>query len=115
VTYDIYFVRPETGRTLLQTLEAASADFDLDAEPEPMRLTSGQRAAWDRIVQRVIRELGPADCEEFLYSLTLRREGPPGIVQLDYSGASALSIPLTVTPATLPCPSSPRRTTSPRS
>jgi hypothetical protein len=89
VTYDIYFARPETGRTLLQTLEAANADFDLDAEPEPMRLPPGQRAAWDQIVQRVIRELGPASCEEFPYDLTLRREGPPGIVQLDYRGTSA--------------------------
>ena len=89
MTYDIYFVRPQTGRTLLQTLEAANAEFDLDAEPEPMRLTPEQRAAWDRIAQRVSRELGPASCEEFLYTLSLRREGPEGIVQLDYSGISA--------------------------
>lgn len=94
VTYDIYFARPDPGRTLPQVLEAASAEFDPDAEPEPMRLTPGQRAAWDRIVQRVIRELGPASCEEFLYDLTLRREGPPGIVQLDYSGTlAAIYIP----------------------
>jgi hypothetical protein len=89
VTYDIYFVRPQTGRTLLQTLEAANAEFDLDAEPEPLRLTPQQRAAWDRIAQRVMRELRPASCEEFLYTLSLRREGPEGAVQLDYSGTSA--------------------------
>jgi hypothetical protein len=89
VTYDIYFVRPQTGRALLQTLEAANADFDLDAEPEPLRLTPEQRAAGDRIAQRVTCELGPASCEEFLYTLCLRREGPAGAVQLDYSGTSA--------------------------
>jgi hypothetical protein len=48
VTYDLYFVRPQTGRTLLQALEAVNAEFDLDAEPEPLRLTREQRAAWDR-------------------------------------------------------------------
>jgi hypothetical protein len=89
VTYDIYFVRREAGRTLLQTLEAANAGFDPDSEPEPMRLTPGQRAAWDRIVERLTRELGPATCEEFPYCLILRREGPAGVVQLDFSGKSA--------------------------
>jgi hypothetical protein len=94
VTYDIYFVRREAGRTLLQTLEAANAGFDPDSEPEPMRLTPGQRAAWDRIVERLTRELGPATCEEFPYCLILRREGPAGVVQLDFSGKSAaISMP----------------------
>jgi hypothetical protein len=89
VTYGICFVRLEAGRTLLQTLEAANAGFDPDSEPEPMRLTPGQRAARDRIVERLTRELGPTTCEEFLYDLTLRREGATGVVQLDYSGTSA--------------------------
>lgn len=60
VTYDIYFVRPQTGRTLLQMLEVANAEFDLDAEPEPLRLTPEQRAAWDRIAMVTEQETGLA-------------------------------------------------------
>ncbi|MER5784354.1 hypothetical protein ABT104_21940 [Streptomyces mobaraensis] len=54
-----------------------------------MRLTPGQRAAWEEVVRRVTAEVGPVTTEEFRYSLTLERNGDVGRVQLDYDGESA--------------------------
>lgn len=89
VTYDITFVRLQPGLTLLESLEERAARYDPEAEPERMHLTEQQRAVWDRIVQRITLELGPVTCEEYLYSLTLCRDGPAGYLQLDYNGQSA--------------------------
>jgi hypothetical protein len=86
VSYHISLVRPKAGRTLLQTLTAANAKLDVKGRREP--LTPEQRAAFDRIVERVTRELGPASCEDFTSALVLRREGPPA-VQLGYEGTRA--------------------------
>lgn len=94
VTYDITFIRRRPGQTLHQTLEERNAKFEEDEEPIPMKLTAGQRSAWERIVERVATEVGPATSEEYLYCLTLRREGPAGCLQLDYDGESAdIAIP----------------------
>ncbi|WP_405444179.1 hypothetical protein [Streptomyces niveus] len=89
MTYDITFARRRPGRTLLETLEDRAAEYDPDAEPGPMRLTAAQRAAWERILQRVTAEVGPVTSQEYLYSLTLWRDGPAGHLQLDYIGDSA--------------------------
>jgi hypothetical protein len=89
VTYDITFARRRPGRTLLETLEDRTAEYDPDAELVPMRLTTAQRAAWERILQRVTAEIGPVTSQEYLYSLTLWRDGPAGHLQLDYAGESA--------------------------
>ncbi|MFC5724333.1 hypothetical protein ACFP1Z_29685 [Streptomyces gamaensis] len=51
--YDITFIRRLPGRTLVETLDHRNQDYDPDAEPEPMELTSAQRAAWEEIVRRV--------------------------------------------------------------
>ena len=89
MSYHISFVRPKPGRTLLQTLVAANAKRKAKSGPERTRLTPEQRAAWDRIVERVTRELGPASCEDFGSDLSLRREAPQGAAQLVYSGTKA--------------------------
>jgi hypothetical protein len=86
VSYDISLMRPQAGRTLLETLTAAYAKLDVKGKREP--LTPEQRAPWDRIVERVTRELGPASCEDFASALVLRREGPPA-VRLRYEGTRA--------------------------
>lgn len=54
-----------------------------------MNLTGEQRADGDRLLQRILREVGPVTTEEFPYSLTLWRDGPAGHLQLDYDGDSA--------------------------
>jgi hypothetical protein len=89
VTYDITFVRRRPGRSLLQALEDRAAEYDPDAELQSMSLSTDQRTVWDRIVRRVTSEVGSTTAEEFLYSLTLWREGPSGHLQLDYDGDSA--------------------------
>lgn len=76
MTYDITFVRRQPGRTLLETLDDLNVGLDPDAEPEPLRLSGDQRAVWQRIVDRAIREVGPVTWEPFPYYLTLWRDGP---------------------------------------
>ncbi|MFB7335258.1 hypothetical protein ACFC00_27005 [Streptomyces adustus] len=88
MSYDITFAR-RPGRTLLETLEDRAAEYDPDAEPEPMRLTTARRAAWERILQRVTAEVGPVTSQEYLYSLPMWRDGATGHLQLDYAGESA--------------------------
>ncbi|SDM68909.1 hypothetical protein SAMN05216259_101189 [Actinacidiphila guanduensis] len=89
VTYDIIFARRRPGLTLLETLEDRAAEHDPDAEPVPLLLTTAQRAAWELILRRVTAEVGPVTSQEYLYSLTLWRDGPAGHLQLDYAGDSA--------------------------
>jgi hypothetical protein len=89
VGYRIRFVRPEPGRSLDETLQDVDAKLDSRAKSKPLRLTPQQRAAWDRVVQRVTGELGPASCEEFPSDLVLRRDGPSGHLDLEYRGDSA--------------------------
>ncbi|MFE0629248.1 hypothetical protein ACFW3D_20095 [Streptomyces sp. NPDC058864] len=89
MTYDITFTRRRPGRTLLESLEDRAAEYDPDAEPAPMRLTTAQRTTWERILQRVTAEVGPVTSQEYPYSLTLWRDGPAGHLQLDYAGESA--------------------------
>ncbi|MFF9900055.1 hypothetical protein [Streptomyces longispororuber] len=89
MTYEIMLVRVRPGSTLEETVERLGAGFDSEAEPAPLRLTAAQRAAWERIVSRVARDVGPVDTEEFRYGPTLETVGPPGRVQLDYCGDTA--------------------------
>ncbi|WP_042374527.1 hypothetical protein [Streptacidiphilus neutrinimicus] len=89
MTYDIYFLRVEPGRTFDETMQEVNSAYDPEAEPDPMNLTGDQRAVWDRLTQRISREVGPITSEEYLYSLTLWRDGPAGHLQLDYAGDSA--------------------------
>lgn len=91
VPYHISLVRPETGRTLLETLTAANVSLDGKAEPEP--LTPEQRAPWDRIVERATRELGPVSCEDFASALVLRREGPPAVQLVNEGTRADIEIP----------------------
>ncbi|WP_326815898.1 hypothetical protein OIE61_42245 [Streptomyces sp. NBC_01762] len=89
MTYDILFLRVLPGRTFDETLDEINSAYDPDAELKPMNLTGEQRADWDRLMQRILREVGPVTTEEFPYSLTLWRDGPAGHLQLDYDGDSA--------------------------
>ncbi|MEC3994116.1 hypothetical protein VSR01_11385 [Actinacidiphila sp. DG2A-62] len=89
MTYDIIFARRRPGRTLLETLEDRAAEYDPDAESVPIVVTTDQRAVWERILQRVTAEVGPVTSQEYLYSLTLWRDGPAGHLQVDYAGDSA--------------------------
>ncbi|MCG7524778.1 hypothetical protein MHW47_10050 [Streptomyces sp. OfavH-34-F] len=89
MTYDIVFLRVFPGRTFDETLEEINSAYDPDADLKPMSLTRDQRAAWDRLIQRMSREVGPVTTEEYPYSLTLWRDGPAGHLQLDYAGDSA--------------------------
>jgi len=89
VTYDILFRQVLPGRTVEETLEEINSAYDPDAASQPMNLTGDQRAVWNKIVQRISREIGPVTTEEYLYSLTLCRDGPAGRLQLDYEGDSA--------------------------
>ncbi|MFE4977773.1 hypothetical protein ACFRAR_37425 [Kitasatospora sp. NPDC056651] len=89
MTYDIMLVRVEPGLTVQETLDRLNAGFDPDAEMPLLRLTDGQRAEWERILDRVSRDVGAVESEEYLYSLTLETVGPPGRVQLDYYGDTA--------------------------
>jgi len=89
VTYDISFLRVQPGRTFDETMEELNSAYDPDAEPDPMKLTGDQRAAWDRLTQRVSQEVGPIRSDEYLHGLTLWRDGPAGHLQLDYAGDSA--------------------------
>nr|WP_223245032.1 hypothetical protein [Streptomyces sp. CBMA156] len=70
-------------------MQEVNSAYDPEAEPAPMNLTGDQRAVWDRLTQRISREVGPITSEEYLYSLTLWRDGPAGYLQLDYAGDSA--------------------------
>lgn len=83
------FLRVHPGRDFGETLEEINSAYDPDAGLKPMNLTGEQRADWDRLVQRVPREIGPVTTEEFPYSLTLWRDGPAGHLRLDYDGVSA--------------------------
>ncbi|GAA0362869.1 hypothetical protein [Streptomyces blastmyceticus] len=89
MTYDIMLLRVLPGRTFDETLEEINSTYDPDADLEPMNLTGDQRAVWDRLIQRISREVGPVTTEEYPYSLTLWRDGPAGHLQLDYAGDSA--------------------------
>jgi hypothetical protein len=89
VTYDLLFTRRRPGRTLRQAFDDDNAEYDPDAVPEPMDLSGDQRAVWERIVQRITTAIGPVTSQEYLYSLTLWRDGPAGHLQLDYDGESA--------------------------
>ncbi|MBP2403059.1 hypothetical protein [Streptomyces syringium] len=89
MTYDITLVRVRPGLTLQETLDRLNADFDPDADLPLLRLTDAQRAEWGRILERVSREVGSVESEEYLYSLTLETVGPPGRVQFDYCGDTA--------------------------
>ncbi|WP_432166922.1 hypothetical protein [Streptomyces sp. bgisy031] len=89
MTYDILLVRVQPGLTVQETLDRLNDGFDPDADLPPLRLTEAQRAAWDRILNRISRDIGSVESEEFLYSLTLETAGPPGRVQLDYCGDTA--------------------------
>ncbi|MEU1487189.1 hypothetical protein [Streptomyces sp. NPDC005752] len=89
MTYDIMFLRVPPGRTFDETLEEINSAYDPDADLKPMSLTRDQRAAWDRLIQRMSREVGPVTTEKYPYSLTLWRDGPAGHLQLDYAGDSA--------------------------
>ncbi|MEK2477390.1 hypothetical protein [Streptomyces noursei] len=60
-------MRVQPGLTLHQTLRRLNAGFDSDADLPQPRLNDGQRAEWGRIVDRVSRELGPVESEEYLY------------------------------------------------
>ncbi|WP_326608085.1 hypothetical protein [Streptomyces sp. NBC_01800] len=80
------FLRVLPGRTFDETLEEINSAYDPDADLKPMNLTGEQRADWDRLMQRILREVGPVTTEEFPYSLTLWRDGPAGHLQLDYGG-----------------------------
>lgn len=83
------FLRVLPGRTFDETLEEINSTYDPDAELKSMSLTRDQRAVWDRLIQRISREVGPVTTEEYSYSLTLWRDGPAGRLQLDYAGDSA--------------------------
>ncbi|MFF1690612.1 hypothetical protein [Streptomyces sp. NPDC058254] len=89
MTYDIMLVRVQPGLTLQETLDRFNASFDPDADLPLLRLTDTQRDEWDRILDRVSRDIGAVDSEEYLYSLTMETVGPPGRVQLDYCGDTA--------------------------
>ncbi|WP_377270428.1 hypothetical protein [Peterkaempfera sp. SMS 1(5)a] len=86
MTYDITLVRVQPGLTLQEALDRFNASFDPDADLPELRLSDAQRAEWDRIADRVSREIGSVECEVYRYSLTLETVGPPGRVQLDYAG-----------------------------
>ncbi|KAB2594471.1 hypothetical protein [Streptomyces arboris] len=89
MTYDIMLVRVPADSTLHEAVDRLNADFDPDADLPLLRLTDVQRAAWDRILDRVSREIGAVDSAEYLYSLTFETVGPPGRVQFDYCGDTA--------------------------
>ncbi|MFB6678967.1 hypothetical protein ACFCWG_42515 [Streptomyces sp. NPDC056390] len=89
MTYDIMLVRVQPGLTLQETLDRLNAGFDPDADLPLLRLTDAQRAEWDRILDRVSREIGSVESEEYRHGLTLETVGPPGRVQLDYCGDTA--------------------------
>ncbi|MCX4679126.1 hypothetical protein OG413_28125 [Streptomyces sp. NBC_01433] len=89
MTYDITLVRVQPGLTLQETLDSFNDGFDPDADLPLLRLTDTQRDEWDRILDRVSRDIGAVDSEEYLYSLTLETVGPPRRVQLDYCGDTA--------------------------
>ncbi|MFE3667527.1 hypothetical protein ACFXOR_31900 [Streptomyces sp. NPDC059164] len=88
MTYNIMFLRVLPERTLDETLEEIASVYDPDADLKPIDLTDEDRAGWDRLTQRILREVGPVITEEFPYSLTLWRDGPGGHFQLDYDGNS---------------------------
>ncbi|GHF30223.1 hypothetical protein E5082_29400 [Streptomyces griseoluteus] len=89
MSYDIMLVRVQPGLTLQGTVDRLNANFDPDADLQPLRLTQAQRSAWDRILRRVSRDAGPVESAEYPYSLTLETVGRPGRVQLDYCGDTA--------------------------
>ncbi|MFJ9950877.1 hypothetical protein [Kitasatospora sp. NPDC091207] len=89
MTYDLLFLRVQPGRTFDETMEEFNSAHDPDAEPEPVNLTGDQRAAWDRLTRRISLEVGPIASEEYLYSLTLWRDGPAGYLRVDFAGHSA--------------------------
>ncbi|MFD3648198.1 hypothetical protein ACFWVT_03205 [Streptomyces cyaneofuscatus] len=89
MTYDIMLVRIPADSTLHEAVNRLNADFDPDADLPLLRLTDVQRAAWDRILDRVSGEIGAVESAEYLYSLTFETVGPPGRVQFDYCGDTA--------------------------
>ncbi|MCX5399032.1 hypothetical protein [Streptomyces sp. NBC_00102] len=89
MTYDITLVRVEPGLTLHEALDRINTGYDPDAEPTPYRPTDAHRDEWARILERVAREVGPVESEEYPYGLTLETVGPPGRVQLDHCGDTA--------------------------
>ncbi|MYR94350.1 hypothetical protein GTY67_08050 [Streptomyces sp. SID8374] len=89
MTYDIMLVRIPADSTLHEAVDRLNAGFDPDADLPLLRLTDAQRAAWDRILDRVSGEVGAVGSAEYLYSLTFETVGPPGRVQFDYCGDTA--------------------------
>ncbi|MEW5536738.1 hypothetical protein AB1339_03565 [Streptomyces cyaneofuscatus] len=89
MTYDIMLVRIPADSTLHEAVDRLNADFDPDADLPLLRLTDVQRAAWDRILDRVSGEIGAVESAEYLDSLTFETVGPPGRVQFDYCGDTA--------------------------
>ncbi|MEU3836242.1 hypothetical protein [Streptomyces microflavus] len=89
MTYDIMLVRIPADSTLHETVARLDADFAPDADLPLLRLTDGQRAAWDRILDRVSGEVGAVESVEYPYSLMFETVGPPGRVQFDYYGDTA--------------------------
>ncbi|MER5638014.1 hypothetical protein ABT095_13775 [Kitasatospora sp. NPDC002227] len=87
--YSIDFLDVPPGRTFDEVLEERNAAYDWDAEPEPIDLTDGQVKAWERLSERVAREVGPIESEVYPYSLTLHCYPGVGRIQVDYAGDSA--------------------------
>lgn len=83
------FLRVLPGRVFGETLEEINSAYDPDADLKLMNLTGEQRADWDRLIQRISREVGPVTTEEFPYGLSLWRDGSAGHLRLDYDGDSA--------------------------
>ena len=82
MTYDLYVLRIEAGKTWQEALADHARSGD---EPEwpPAELSGAELDAWQRIVSRVRSEIGPVttECEPHRAELTL--DGPD--VALNYS------------------------------
>ncbi|MER6910425.1 hypothetical protein ABT354_01930 [Streptomyces sp. NPDC000594] len=105
MTYEITLVRVGTdSATVAEALDLLNAGFDPDADPDPLRLTDGERAGWDRLLDRVTREIGPVEPQEYPYSLSFWSDGPHGSVLFQYYGnTAAIEIPYRWSgPAALP-------------
>lgn len=88
------FLRVLPGRTFDETLEEINSAYAPDADVRPMTVTGDELGVWDRLVQRISREVGPVTTEDYPYSLTLWRDGPAGHLQLDYlSDSASIEIP----------------------
>ncbi len=82
-------MRLRPGLTLLETLDARTAELGWDAELPEFHPTTAQRAEWEQIVTRVSREISPVGTAQYPRCLTLDTVGLPWRVQLDHYGDSA--------------------------